>query len=87
MQRLFKLLQTFEKIQYAVESFLGNITVSPKNLGTGLSLEGKILYEIREELNFEQEVEDEMLYDRYVAIQKNEEAKEVTFRTTQTLLP
>ena len=36
--RMFKLISTFEKLGYAYDSYLGNLTVSPAILGTAFKL-------------------------------------------------
>jgi protein-arginine kinase len=36
--RMFKLISTFEKLGYAYDSYLGNLTVSPAVLGSALKL-------------------------------------------------
>jgi protein-arginine kinase len=38
LAKLIKLNLTFEKIGFATDSYLGFLSVSPENLGTGLSL-------------------------------------------------
>lgn len=38
--RLIKLNSTFEKIGFSSDPYLGSLTASPRNLGTGLSLSG-----------------------------------------------
>lgn len=40
--RLVKLLNTFEKIGFATDPYLGFLTVSPRNLGTAMHLECKL---------------------------------------------
>ena len=39
LTRLIKLMHTFEKLGYANDPYLGNLTVSPQNLGTSLTLQ------------------------------------------------
>jgi protein-arginine kinase len=39
---MIKLLQTFEKLGYATDPYLGNLTVSPRNLGTAMKVEASI---------------------------------------------
>lgn len=39
LSRLIKLVYTFEKLGYAADPYLGNLTTSPKNLGTSLFLQ------------------------------------------------
>jgi len=38
LQRAIRLEKTFEKLGYAVDPYLGNLTVSPRNLGTALKV-------------------------------------------------
>lgn len=38
VRRLFKLVELFEKFGFATDPYLGNLTVSPKNLGTALNI-------------------------------------------------
>ena len=38
LKRCIKLLQTFEKLGYATDPYLGNLTVSPAKLGTSMTL-------------------------------------------------
>jgi hypothetical protein len=45
--RLIKLMHTFEKLGYATDPYLGNLTVSPKNLGTSLFLEADLKFQSR----------------------------------------
>jgi len=40
--RMVKLHQTFEKIGFSSDSYLGSLTASPKNLGTGITISGQI---------------------------------------------
>jgi len=45
--RLIKLMHTFEKLGYATDPYMGNLTVSPKNLGTSLFLEADLQFQAR----------------------------------------
>jgi ATP:guanido phosphotransferase, C-terminal catalytic domain len=45
--RLIKLVQTFDKLGYATDPYLGNLTVSPKNLGTAMYLEANLKFDAR----------------------------------------
>ena len=36
--RTIKILKTFEKLTYATDPYLGNLSVSPANLGTSMKL-------------------------------------------------
>ena len=38
VQRIFKLIKTFEKLAYATDPYLGNLTVRPNQLGTGMKI-------------------------------------------------
>ena len=42
LAKLIKLNQTFEKIGFATDSYLGFLLVNPQNLGTGLNIEATI---------------------------------------------
>jgi protein-arginine kinase len=39
IKRLFKMIQMFEKLGFSTDPYLGNLTVSPKDLGTGMKLQ------------------------------------------------
>lgn len=43
LTRLIKLTQTFEKMGFATDSYLGYLTVSPAHLGTGMHFQGSIM--------------------------------------------
>lgn len=45
MHRTFKLLQAFDKLGYATDPYLGNLTVSPLNLGTAMQIWCKIKHQ------------------------------------------
>ena len=45
LTRLVKLNHTFEKMGFATDAYLGFLTVSPANLGTGMQFQGKIVLE------------------------------------------
>ena len=38
IKRGIKLIQTFEKLGYATDPYLGNLTVSPANLGSAMTM-------------------------------------------------
>jgi hypothetical protein len=42
MMRMIKLLSTFEKMGFATNAYLGNLSVSPENLGTCMSIKGSL---------------------------------------------
>ena len=42
LTRLIKLTQTFEKMGFATDAYLGYLTVSPAHLGTGMHFQGSI---------------------------------------------
>jgi protein-arginine kinase len=39
IQRTIRLIQAFEKLGFATDPYLGNLTVNPSNLGTAMKLE------------------------------------------------
>jgi creatine kinase/arginine kinase len=45
--RLIKLVQTFERLGYATDPYLGHLTVSPKHLGTAMYLQADLKLETR----------------------------------------
>lgn len=73
ISRAIKLLQTFEKLGYATDPYLGNLTVSPQNLGTAMKLWCKVGInakdsqynpeELKKQLNFEKSITYERLSD------------------------
>jgi len=42
LERLLKLISTFDKLGYSNDPYLGNLTVSPKNIGTSLVLQADL---------------------------------------------
>ena len=66
LTRLIKLLQTFEKLGYATDPYLGNLTVSPKNLGTALKLEADIIFDNKVDNHIDKEVHDEITYGKSI---------------------
>ena len=66
LQRMTKLLQTFEKLGYATDPYLGNLTVSPKNLGTALKLEANISYEYKYDHVIDKDVASELEYGKSI---------------------
>jgi protein-arginine kinase len=59
-QRLIKLLQTFEKLGYATDPYLGNLTVSPRNLGTALHLEVDFHFDSKVDPTIDRDIDDEI---------------------------
>ncbi len=60
LARLIKLVHTFEKLGYATDPYLGNLTVSPKNLGTSLYLEADLKYHSRLVSSLERHIIEKM---------------------------
>ena len=46
LTRLIKLTQTFERMGFATDAYLGYLTVSPVNLGTSMHFQGKVSVDI-----------------------------------------
>ncbi len=61
---MIKLLQTFEKLGYATDPYLGNLTASPRNLGTSLRLEAEVIFENRTDGLIDKEVSDEIEFGK-----------------------
>ncbi len=43
-KQFVKVLKAFENIGYATDPYLGNLTVSPGDLGTGIATHGTVIY-------------------------------------------
>ena len=54
------MLQTFEKLTYATDPYLGNLTVSPKNLGTSINLEIEFHFDTKVDEHIDKDVNDEI---------------------------
>ena len=90
LQRLMKLLQTFEKLGYATDPYLGNLTASPRHLGTALRLEIAFGFETKVDSHIDQEVQDEIGYGKGVQlVNRLEDGKHVDVKliSEQTLGP
>lgn len=90
LQRMIKLLQTFEKLGYATDPYLGNLTASPRNLGTSLRLEAEVVFENRTDGLIDKEVSDEIEFGKQIGIinrLKDAKHKDVRLETQQTLAP
>ena len=69
MTKLIKLNQTFEKIGFATDSYLGFLLVNPENLGTGLKIEASI--KLPPKANFaelEKSLNEELMHTKYIAV-------------------
>ena len=64
IQRMDKLTKTFDKMGFATDSYLGFLTVSPANLGTGMSFSGTIALDDRKRTKDEVELIEGVLNDR-----------------------
>ena len=64
IQRMDKLTKTFDKMGFATDSYLGFLTVSPANLGTGMSFSGTISLDDRKRTKDEVELIEGVLNDR-----------------------
>ena len=62
IKRLFKMLKIFEKLGYSTDPYLGNLTVSPKDLGTGLKLHCTLSLTPTEQL-LEREIAMKLIHD------------------------
>jgi protein-arginine kinase len=62
--RLLKVLQSFEKLGYATDPYLGNLTVDPRSLGTALDLEVSFKFESKFDHVLDKEVADEIEYGK-----------------------
>jgi protein-arginine kinase len=67
LSRLIKLLQTFEKLGYATDPYLGNLTVSPRYLGTAMEIEAELQFEHKVD-GIGRDVSDEINYSKHIHI-------------------
>lgn len=65
---MIKVLQSFEKLGYATDPYLGNLTVNPKNLGTALQLEASFTFEVKVDPSIDKEIADEIQYGKNIRI-------------------
>jgi hypothetical protein len=65
---MIKLLQTFEKLGYATDPYLGNLTVSPKYLGTAIKLEANINFDNRYEVQIDKDLIDDFEYGKLIKL-------------------
>lgn len=90
LNRMIKLLQTFEKLGYATDPYLGNLTVSPKNLGTSLVLEAVIGWQNRNDSHIDRETADEIEFGKHIKITNrlnDHQKRDIVLRTQQSLAP
>ena len=59
-----KLTKTFDKMGFATDSYLGFLTVSPANLGTGMSFTGTVVLEGKKRRADEVETIEQLLNER-----------------------
>ena len=64
IQRMDKLTKTFDKMGFATDSYLGFLTVSPANLGTGMSFTGTVVLEGKKRRADEVETIEQLLNER-----------------------
>ena len=56
LMRMFKLLSTFEKMGFATNAYLGNLSVNPEHLGTCMQIQGGLTVQGRERTEEEMEI-------------------------------
>jgi len=61
-------MQTFEKLGYATDPYLGNLTVCPKNVGTAMKLEVDFIFDTKVDHHIDKEVHDEIFYGKNIEI-------------------
>ena len=62
-----KLTKTFDKMGFATDSYLGFLTVSPENLGTGMQFSGTIVLEGKKRTQEEVEIIEKIMNERLVS--------------------
>lgn len=61
-----KLTKTFDKMGFATDSYLGFLTVSPANLGTGMSFKATMVLEGKKRTSEEVEMIQQILNERLI---------------------
>ena len=64
LTRLIKLTQTFERMGFATDAYLGYLTVSPLNLGTSMHFQGKVSVDISNKSGDEVSMIEQMVDER-----------------------
>jgi hypothetical protein len=90
MKTVNKLLTSFDKMGFASDPYLGYLTVSPQNLGTGIHMEGTVTYRHKFDKDLPQEVVDEIDYGKQLVLDNNIDdtnMRSATIKTNQNLAP
>ena len=94
LTRLIKLNHTFEKMGFATDAYLGYLTVSPANLGTGMHFMGSVTLDSSNKSAEEITMIEHLVEDRLaqgkgmeVKVEGSESSLKVNFKTGQTLAP
>jgi hypothetical protein len=69
---------------------LGNLTVSPKNLGSSLILESELIFHTKIDTTIDKEVADEIEYGKHIELMNrlnDHKNNDIKLRTMQTLAP
>jgi protein-arginine kinase len=85
-----KLLNSFDKMGFATDAYHGHLTVSPEHLGTGITLEGKVVYKHKFDALIPQDMLDELDYGKQLKLENHladMSQRSVLLRSTQTLAP
>ena len=80
--RAIKLLQTFEKIGFATDPYLGYLTVSPQNLGTAMQLEAKMKFP--SDRSIDKNLKNLLTEDKKMSYEQTQFSEHI-LKTTQTL--
>ena len=99
LTRLIKLTQTFEKMGFATDAYLGYLTVSPAHLGTGMHFQGSITMGVGNKSEDEIDTINQMVQERLIQgrgmmadvqqVRDDTQALSLrlSFKTAQTLAP
>jgi len=85
IKRLFNLLSTFEKLGFATDPYLGNLTVSPKDLGTAMKLSCTLILSPTDK-ELDRDISMRLKND-YKIDYKKKSKKEHTLATLKSLAP
>lgn len=86
LERLLKLISTFDKLGYSADPYLGNLTVSPKNIGTSLVLQADLKLQECLVSQIDRRVLDDMEKLRHQSVASMGD-RDLRIVTRQTLAP
>lgn len=85
---MVKLLQTFEKLGFAQDPYLGYLSVSPRHLGTAFKLSASLKFKHLDlnEQPLNRDLEDDIKFAKSIAV-RTVNAQQLELESDQTLAP